>query len=164
MKDLDYSEISKEVINGVKKGAFLTVRAGEECNTMTIGWGTLGFVWQSPVMMIAVRDSRHTYRIIEKSADFTVTIPSEDMKDQILFCGTKSGRDVNKFEECELKLEEGREVESPVIKVKGIHLECKIIFKSPMDPEYLDNEYEKFYPEKDFHTLYFGKIVACYRS
>jgi hypothetical protein len=31
-----------------------------------------------------------------------------------------------------------------------------------MDPANLDAEYMPLYPEKDFHTLYFGEIVDCY--
>lgn len=31
-----------------------------------------------------------------------------------------------------------------------------------MDPKYLAPEYQKLYPQKDYHTLYFGEIVECY--
>jgi hypothetical protein len=32
-----------------------------------------------------------------------------------------------------------------------------------MNPAYLDDRYDtSLYPEKDYHTLYFGEIVACY--
>jgi hypothetical protein len=72
-----------------------------------------------------------------------------------MYCGTKSGRDVDKFKECNLKIKEAQQVVSPLIETPGIHFECKIVHKAPMDPAYLDSEYEKLYPEKDYHTLYF---------
>ena len=45
----------------------------------------------------------------------------------------------------------------------GLHYECKIVYKSAMDPAYLNKDYDAaLYPEKDYHTLYFGEIVDCY--
>ena len=28
----------------------------------------------------------------------------------------------------------------------------------------MDKELEDLYPKKDYHTLYFGEIVACYQT
>ena len=162
MKEMDYMAVADRAMKQIKKGAFLTVRSAEGLNTMTIGWATIGFVWQKPIFMIAVRDSRHTFGIIEKAADFTVSVPSGDMTAAIAFCGTKSGRDFDKFKECNLTAAKARKTESPVIAIPGIHFECRIVFKAPMDPAYLDQGYEKLYPEKDYHTLYFGEILDCY--
>jgi flavin reductase (DIM6/NTAB) family NADH-FMN oxidoreductase RutF len=157
--------IAEDAMNKIKKGAFLTVKSANALNTMTIGWATFGFIWQKPIMMVAVRDSRHTFGIIEKAQDFTVTIPSGDMSKAIAFCGSKSGRDVDKFKMCNLGTEDGRNVASPIIQVLGIHFECKIVFKSAMNPVHLDNNYDKtLYPKKDYHTLYFGEILACYET
>jgi len=33
-----------------------------------------------------------------------------------------------------------------------------------MDNAQLDNPLEELYPKKDYHTLYFGEILACYES
>jgi len=165
MKNLNYMNIAEEGINKIKKGAFLTVKGADTLNTMTIGWATFGFIWQKPIMMVAVRSSRHTFGIIENALDFTVTIPSGDMSKETAFCGSKSGRDVDKFKMCHLKTEDGQKVASPIIKVPGIHFECKIVFKSAMDPIHLDKNYDKaLYPQKDYHTLYFGEIMACYET
>ena len=165
MKDLKYMSIADDAMRKIKKGAFLTVRAGNALNTMTIGWATFGFIWQKPIMMVAVRDSRYTFGIIEKASDFTVTIPTGDMMKETTFCGTKSGRDVDKFKMCNLQTAAAQKAASPIIKVPGIHYECRIVFKSAMDPAYLDQGYDQFlYPQKDYHTLYFGEILACYET
>ncbi len=162
MKEVDYMAVADKAMKQIKKGAFLTVRSGEKLNTMTIGWATIGFVWKKPIFMIAVRDSRHTFGIIEEAVDFTVSVPSGDMKAAVMFCGTKSGRDYDKFKECRLNTADGRKTASPIIDIPGIHFECRIVFKAPMDPVYLDQTYEDLYPEKDYHTLYFGEILDCY--
>lgn len=165
MKDLNYMTIAEDAIKKIKKGAFLTVKAGNALNTMTIGWATFGVIWQKPIMMVAVRSSRHTFGIIEAAEDFTVTIPAGDMGKAIAFCGSKSGRDVDKFKMCKLEIVKGSKVVSPIIKTPGQHFECKIVYKSAMNPAYLDKDYDaSLYPQKDYHTLYFGELMACYET
>ena len=163
MKRIDYMAVAQQAVTQIKNGAFLTVKSAEAINTMTIGWATLGYVWRKPIIMIAVRLSRHTFTIIETAEDFTVSIPSSDMKKEIMFCGTQSGRDYNKFKECNLQTSDSQKVITPIINVPGLHYECKIVYKSAMEPTYLNKDFDTaLYPEKDYHTLYFGEIVDCY--
>ena len=162
MKKVDYMAVAEKVIAQIKEGAFLTVKAGKAFNTMTIGWALIGHAWQKPILMVLVRTSRHTFGFIEKASDFTVTVPTTDMRDALMFCGTKSGRNVDKYKACNLELANARKVISPIIKTPGIHFECKILLKTPMDPKCLDKECQSLYPAKDYHTLYFGEIVECY--
>ena len=165
MRDRSYLENLDSIMESLTKGAFLTVKSDDSINTMTIGWATIGFVWRKEVFMVAVRDSRHTFNLIEKSNDFTVTIPADaSSKDAVMFCGTKSGRDYDKFIECGLQTRKALTVDSPTIDIPGIHYECKIIYKSAMDNTNLDEQLEKLYPAKDYHTLYFGEILACYQT
>ena len=164
MKQCDPFAVAQTLMTRIQKGAFLTVKAGEALNTMTIGWGLIGFIWQRPVFMAAVRDSRHTFTIMEKASDFTVSVPKGGMKDALMFCGTKSGRDVDKFKAAGLVPMAAQRTVSPVLKLEGIHLECLIRFKAPMNPALLDKALEDLYPARDYHTLYFGEIVACYEN
>jgi flavin reductase (DIM6/NTAB) family NADH-FMN oxidoreductase RutF len=165
MKDLDYMAIAEDAITKIKKGVFLTVKAGDALNVMTIGWAAFGVVWRKPIMMVAVRSSRHTFGIIEAAEDFTVTIPAGDMDKAIALCGSKSGRAMDKFKAAGLETSKGMKVVSPIIKTPGYQYECKIVYKSAMDPAYLDKQYDtSVYPQKDYHTLYFGEIVACYAT
>ncbi|HOO44668.1 MAG TPA: flavin reductase family protein, partial [Deltaproteobacteria bacterium] len=46
MKECDPLSISPTITKQLQKGAFLTVKAGDALNTMTIGWGLIGFIWQ----------------------------------------------------------------------------------------------------------------------
>lgn len=163
MKRVDYMAVAEKAMDQIRIGAFLTVEAGDEVNTMTIGWATIGYIWEKPIMMVAVRPSRHTFSLIEKTDTFTVSIPAEDMSDELTFCGTRSGRSYDKFAKCNLKLAPGQTVAGPIIDVPGLHYECKIVYKSAMNPAFLDGAYDqRVYPAKDYHTLYFGEIVDCY--
>jgi flavin reductase (DIM6/NTAB) family NADH-FMN oxidoreductase RutF len=165
MRNLNYMSIAEDAMSKIKRGAFLTVKVADALNTMTIGWATFGFIWQKPIMMVAVRPTRHTFGIIEKAQDFTVTVPASDMSKAIAVCGSKSGRDVDKFKMCNLETTGSQKVASPIIKIPGIHYECKIVYKSAMNEAFLDKNYDNaLYPQKDYHTLYFGEIVACYET
>lgn len=150
-----------------KAGAFLTVKEGDRVNTMTISWGNVGFEWRRPIFTALVRKSRYTYDLIEKAESFTVSIPVNDnLKKELGFCGSKSGRDFDKFKECNLELVSSKAVETPIIGGEDmIHYECKIVYKQPMDKAFLDKKIqEECYGDDDYHTLYYGEIVECYRS
>jgi len=162
MNRINYMAVAEKAMTQIKNGAFLTVKADAQLNTMTIGWATVGVVWSKPVMMVAVRNSRHTFGIMEKAADFTVSFPKEEMNDELTFCGTRSGLTYDKFKECGLKPGQAQKTFSPIVQVSGIHFECKIVYKSAMDPAFLDSGYKKLYPKNDYHTLYFGEILDCY--
>ena len=162
MKDLSYQEMASKVLKQLEGGAFLVAKGKDRMNVMTIGWAMLGFVWSRPCMMVAVRSSRFTHGIIGEADSFTVTVPTGDMKKEINFCGSKSGRDMDKFKECRLATNQAQKVSTPVLKVPGYHFECRIVYKTPMDPKSLSPDLEKIYPGKDYHTLYFGEILASY--
>lgn len=159
-------DLNVAIRNLHEKGAFLTVKAGDEVNTMTIGWGNVGFQWGKPIFTVLVRKHRHTFSIIEKADNFTVTIPLDDsLKEEIKFCGTKSGRDYDKFKECNLKLIPAKTVDTPIIEKSNVlTYECKIVYKQEMNPEFLSDEIKNLsYTAEDYHVLYVGEVEACYK-
>ena len=158
----DIITFAGRAISMIEKGAFLTVQANDQVNTMTIGWAMMGICWRKPILMVAVRDSRHTFGLMEAADDFCISVPTSNKRDEIFYCGTKSGRDVDKMAECGLNTLAGHQTSSPIIDTPGLHLECKIIYKSAMDSSRLDQAYHALYPEEDFHTLFFGEIVDFY--
>jgi flavin reductase (DIM6/NTAB) family NADH-FMN oxidoreductase RutF len=121
-------------------------------------------MWGKTVLMVAVRPSRHTFGIIESAADFTVSIPQKGMKEELMYCGTRSGRDCDKFVACALCTQDGLKTVSPVIKLAGLHYECKIIHTTKMDPSKVSQDIASCYKSGDMHTLYFGEILTCYET
>lgn len=168
MKIVNYLSIAEEVIQLIKsKGAFLLAKSknDEKINVMTIGWASIGYMWSKPIMTVLVRKSRFTHHIIEKATSFTVSIPTDDLIEALNFCGTKSGRDFDKFKECKLSVIPAQKVDTPIIDISGFHYECKIVYKSGMNPDFLCKEYkEDVYADNDYHTFYFGEIVSCYKK
>ncbi len=147
-----------------QQGAFLTVKGKNKTNTMTISWGNVGFMWQRPIFTAMVRKSRYTYELIEETDNFTVSVPiGNELKKALAICGSKSGRDMDKFKEAGIVLLPSKTVDSPIIKGCNNYYECKIVYKQPMDsPLLLPEVQNSFYSDRDYHTLYYGEIVACY--
>ncbi|MEG0133338.1 MAG: flavin reductase family protein [Clostridium sp.] len=167
---VDFNEFTQDLNEAVRnlheKGAFLTVKSGEEVNTMTIGWGNVGFQWGKSIFTVLVRKQRHTFSMIDNVDNFTVTIPLDDsLKDEIKFCGIKSGRDYDKFKECDLELIPSKTVDTPVInKPNVLTYECKIVYKQEMNPEFLSEGIKtSAYPGEDYHVVYYGQVEACYK-
>lgn len=130
-------------------------------NTMAIGWGTIGIVWGKPIFIVLVRPSRFTYGLIDEAGDFTVNIPYPEMAEEVEFCGTVSGRDHDKFAERNLTPAPAKTVKSPIIAQCAIHYECQVVHKNYVLPQELTEEIiSSFYPEGDFHRVYFGEILA----
>jgi flavin reductase (DIM6/NTAB) family NADH-FMN oxidoreductase RutF len=132
-------------------------------NAMTIGWGLLGTMWAKPVFIVAVRHSRHTFNLMEEAKSWTVCIPAKGMEAVLDFCGTKSGRDYDKFKECKITAKKGFEVDAHYIEECPIHIECTTVLKTDMKPGQLEAGIEKeMYKTKDFHKLYFGEVSGVY--
>jgi flavin reductase (DIM6/NTAB) family NADH-FMN oxidoreductase RutF len=164
MKTVNAFAIVPAVMKQIQEGAFLTVAAKRQTNVMTIGWGLVGILWRKPVLMVAVRNSRHTFGVIEEADSFTVSVPTTDRQKELEFCGTRSGREVDKFKECRLATRNAEQVSSPVLDLPGYHYECRKLYASALDPQRMDQALDELYPKKDYHTLYFGEIVVCYQT
>jgi len=163
-KAIPYEQYASQFLTQLPRGAFLTVKAGEKINTMTIGWGSIGYIWQRPMMMVMVRQSRYTYQLMEEAADFSISLPIQgELKQDLAIAGSKSGRDIDKFKESTLTAKNAREIVSPIIGECGLIYECRPLFKQIMEADELSPEIrEKFYADDDFHVIYYAEILACY--
>lgn len=164
--EIKYNELVKETLDQLPNGIFLTVKDQDKLNTMIIGWGNIGIIWRKPIFQVLVRYSRYTYQLLENAGEFTVSVPlNKDLKKAIAFCGTKSGRDFDKFKECNLTAEQGRVLNTPIIGECDLHYECKVVYQQAIEPALLNQELKsQVYPKLDYHVMYFGEIVACYKK
>ena len=155
-------EIAMENLH--KRGAFLTVKNNNEVNTMTISWGSIGYQWARPIFTVMVRKSRFTHDLLENSDEFTVSIPlTDDLKDALSICGSKSGRDMDKIKEANLTLKQSKSTNTPIISGNSVHYECKVVFKQDIKEESLhSNIMKNSYVSGDLHTIYSGEILQCY--
>lgn len=163
----DFKEITPEQLN---ESAFkligtdwMLITAGgiDSFNTMTASWGGLGQIWMKNVCYLVIRPGRYTYEFMEKSDVFTLTFFEEKHRRALTYCGTKSGRDVDKVKETKL---------TPVQSESGgvyfdearIVMECRKIYFQDIDPaNFLDPDIAENYPEEDYHRMYIGEILKC---
>jgi flavin reductase (DIM6/NTAB) family NADH-FMN oxidoreductase RutF len=166
LKEITYSELSNEALQQLSKGAFLNVEWEGVKNTMTIGWGSIGFMWGKPIFMVAVRYSRYTYELLKKSNEFTVSIPlNKQLNKELGLCGKISGRDMDKFDEGQLAYSEGQKVKAPILDACDLHYECKVVYKQAMEPGTIQSDIDdKFYSNNNFHVMFYGEIVGCYTN
>ena len=164
--ETSYDQSLTEINKNLPQGAFLTVQDDKQKNTMTIGWALIGYIWRVPVIQVMVRQTRHTYQIIENTDEFTVSFVFDDrMKKELSFCGTKSGRNYNKFQECNLDTISSKEVQPPLIKNCDFHYECKIKHKQELKRENMSTDIiDSCYKNNNLHTLYYGEIVKSYQE
>ena len=157
----DYASM---ISRSLEKGAFLTTKADDKVNSMVIGWGHVGRVWELPVFIAYVRESRYTFELLKKNPEFTVNVPIHGFDPNAFrICGTKSGRDMDKIQEAGLTLVDPEVISVPGIKEYPLTLECKVIYTQEEVIEKMPLEIQnKFYPHGDGHTCFYGQIVSTY--
>lgn len=166
MKRISYLEAMAETAEHMAHGGVFLNVAGEKPNTMTIGWGWMGPCWGKNVFVALVRPQRHTYDMIRNAGEFTVSVPTRNpLRQQLAFMGTQSGRDVNKFDGYGLTAAPAQQVSAPIVAECGLHFECKTMLVQDMTGDQMALEVlNRCYPERDYHTMFFGEIVDCYRT
>ncbi len=171
-REINAFEYVPHIVDHLNHGGILaTVRAGNKVNPITIGWGTIGIQWGKLLFQIYIRESRFSKSMLDEAGEFTVNIPlerSERAKEILTFCGTKSGRDVDKPAELKLTLVEGEKVAAPAIGELPLTLECRVIYSERQNGAKMPAEVlKKYYPNweenrEDVHTVYYGEIIAAY--
>ncbi|HQO33778.1 MAG TPA: flavin reductase family protein [bacterium] len=132
-------------------------------NVMTIGWGTIGVVWGKPIFTVLVRPSRYTYGCIEATGDFTVNVPTPGMEQVTMICGSRSGREKDKFAECKITPAPGKFVKSPTIAECEICYECVVVNYEDIRAGHLAEEImQSAYPNADLHRVYYGEILGTF--
>ncbi len=160
-----YDEFVVETLQKMEKPGLLLVGAKKDGkrNVMAIGWGFIGIMWRKKVFVVLVRPTRFTHEFIEDHEEFTVNVPRDGMEKIVDHCGTVSGREHNKFRENKLHLRKGKKVKVPIIKECKTHYECRVIHKLKINRRLVSKKVKKtLYPKRDFHTIFFGEILAVY--
>lgn len=109
------------------------------------------FSFEPPMIMIGIVPNRYSFSLIKEmeKKDFSVNIPEESQLEQVKFCGSKSGRDVDKFKETGLTAQKALKISSYLIKECPISLECEVVHTIEL--------------EKTTHVWFVGNIVAAYK-
>lgn len=97
----------------------------KESNIITVAW--TGILNTNPATVyISVRPERHSYEIIKQKGEFVINLTTEKLAYATDWCGVKSGRNIDKFQEMKLTKEKAKFVEAPMIKESPVSVECKL--------------------------------------
>ena len=97
----------------------------EEYNVLTAAW--TGTICSDPAMCyVSVRPERYSHDIIERNMAFTLNLTTQALARATDWCGVRSGRDYNKFEEMGLTPVEGVKVAAPYIEESPMSIECSV--------------------------------------
>jgi flavin reductase (DIM6/NTAB) family NADH-FMN oxidoreductase RutF len=84
------------------------------------------------------------------------------MQKACVICGSKSGKELDKFDLCGLHEEKGLHVLAPTVRECPMVYECQVVHSSDILPEKLSDEILRgAYINGDFHRIYFGKILSA---
>lgn len=159
-KEVEFTQVGENAVDLFKnRWALVTAGDGKKFNTMTVSWGAVGELWGKDMATIYIRPQRYTEEFLNANDYFTVSFYPMDMKQKIhSVCGSKSGRDVDKVQECGLT--PAFDEKAPYFDEAEIVLVCKKAAKSRFNPdEFMDDTIdEKWYPDKDYHFIYYGEI------
>lgn len=98
---------------------------GEQKNIFTVAW--TGTVCTNPPMCyISVRPERHSYEIIKRTGEFVINLTTASLARATDWCGVRSGRDYDKFEQMGLTPIEASVVGAPAVEESPICIECRV--------------------------------------
>ncbi|MDR2805697.1 MAG: flavin reductase family protein [Dysgonamonadaceae bacterium] len=145
---------------------FFVITAGKEehYNSMTGSGGGLGMLFRKPATWCVLRTDRYTLELIQKEQAYTLSYFPDEYREQMLFLGSKSGRESEKMKEVELT-----GVQTPAgnrsFKEARLIIECKLMQITTPHPDdfctqeakdYINEAYRK---ASDYRKYVFGEIT-----
>ncbi|PKL14833.1 MAG: flavoredoxin [Spirochaetae bacterium HGW-Spirochaetae-8] len=160
---IDYATFEFNPFTSIGNDAFL-ITAGDSgaWNTMTASWGLMGYLWNRPTFSVVVRDSRYTYEFMEKADGFTCSFFPPEWKEALTFCGTHSGREIDKAAATGLvpvATPGPAGIERVTFEQANLVFSCTKASRVPFNPgQFVIPNIDMHYPHKDYHCMYIGFI------
>lgn len=138
---------------------WMLITAGDKemYNMMTASWGGMGILWNKSVVFAFVRPQRYTYEFLRNNSHFSLSFYDKSWARALKFCGTNSGREVNKARVTGL---------TPVFEEKAPYFEqanlvviCRKLYAQDMtESSIIDENLMQYYHGDDFHTVFVGEM------
>lgn len=160
MREIQPTEIKENPISLFDETwALVTAGVPGKLNTMTISWGSLGELWNKPVVTVYVSSSRYTHEFMERNGRFTVAFFPERYRQALNYLGTHSGRDSDKIAASGLTLE-FLDSGQPSFAEARMVIEARKIYGAPFSTEGMGDVPAQFYASRNLgvHSVYVGEI------
>lgn len=164
-KQISPEEIADDVFTLAGK-VFPVVTAGSVCNynSMTASGGGFGLLFRKPVTWVLFRSDRYTLELIEKEQTYTMSYFPDEYREQVLFLGSKSGRDSDKMKEVTLTA-----IQTPTGNIAfeqaRLIIECRLIqITTPAPDDFYSKEAKEYINEayndlSEYRKYVFGEIT-----
>lgn len=163
-QELDFYACTGEILKRMRHGGVLCTvvdNVGKQ-NVLTLGWGLLGpHYYQRPILVIAVTPLRYSWRFLEEVPEFVIAVPDDSLQDAAAFCGSESGRAMDKFQAAHLTPVPSVHVQAPSILECPINVECRVYTKVA-PPHMLLTPKHRERPLEHQHTIYFAEVLGTY--
>ena len=161
IKEISISDLSNfDVFKAIGKD-WMLITAGDESrvNTMTASWGGFGVLWNKNVSYIFVRPQRYTFKFLENSKYYSLSFFGNENKKILSYCGSHSGKDVDKISETGLKVIHDK---APYFEQSKLTFICKKLYSDFIDPiGFKETSLQVNYENNDYHKMYVGEIIKC---
>lgn len=127
---------------------FPVVLVGVKNNIITVAAVSFFSFGKTPMVMIGIVPTRYSFTLIQESRDYSINIPTKGLLEAVKFCGSRSGRDINKFEATGLTPRRAHKINSYLIDECPVSLECEVVHTIDLETS---------------HVWFVGKIVAAHK-
>lgn len=143
------SEIEIDVAIGMQRPEWIvlivTRRADGFVDIMPAGW-VMRVSGTPPMFAVSVSHKNYTNELIRAAGEFVLAFPAEGMGPAVWFCGSRSGRDVDKVAELHLATAPAIHIETPLLPSAFINFECRLCSIT----------------EAGDHTIFAGELLAAH--
>ncbi len=111
----------------INSGPVIMVSCGREeaPNAITLAWNMVA-AKKPPLAVVAIVPARHSYKLIKRDGVFVINVPGSDLVRAVMYCGTHSGKDGDKFGPAGITPVPAETVGTVYIKECPARLECEL--------------------------------------
>ena len=80
-----------------------------------------------PMIMVGIVPTRYSYKMIKESGCFVVNIAEKDYQEVFDYLGSVSKRDADKLKDKNVRIENGKVVNAPILADCPVNIECTVV-------------------------------------
>ncbi len=145
MEEVAFAQVDRRWNTPERTALVSTVSADGRPNLIAVGW-LMRASLTPPVYAIGINRRSQSGRNIAATGEFVIAIPGVDLAPALMYCGTHSGADTDKFAATGLTPQPGRVVRPPLVSQCLANLECRVVATQDIGD----------------HQVFFGEVQASW--
>jgi flavin reductase (DIM6/NTAB) family NADH-FMN oxidoreductase RutF len=94
-------------------------------NPIALGWSMMTS-FEPPMLAISIGKTRYSCDVVRSAGEFVLSFPSDEMAEEVLFYGTRSGRDVAKLKEYGADTAPAAAIDCVILANAVANFECRV--------------------------------------